>query len=227
MPRRLRIEFEGAIYHVMTRGNTRQRIVHDDDDRTRLLGDLERTVLRLGWELLAFVVMGNHLHLLAQDAPAESGQGDAGLPLRTLLTAWHGEWGGNDAARAYRRYVEAGVTAPPRSPFRESFGGWVLGSSGFVERLRTLAEPVSLEPPSREARQLAALDPGAVLAAVTDYYALDDSALRRRHDHHIARAMAAWLLRDTRKRHSESWPALLASRVATVCRAWYAGWRRD
>jgi hypothetical protein len=117
-----------------------------------------------------------------------------------LLTAWHGEWGGNDAARAYRRYVEAGVTAPPRSPFRESFGGWVLGSSGFVERLRTLAEPVSLEPPSREARQLAALDPGAVLAAVTDYYDLDDSALRRRHDHHIARAMAAWLCR----RHTEA-----------------------
>jgi putative transposase len=64
MPRRLRIEFEGAIYHVMIRGNARQRIVHDDDDRTRLLGDLERTVLRFGWELLAFVVMGNHLHLL-------------------------------------------------------------------------------------------------------------------------------------------------------------------
>ena len=64
MPRRLRIEFEGAIDHVMTRGNARQNIVHDDDDRTRLLGHLERTVLRFGWELLAFVVMGNHLHLL-------------------------------------------------------------------------------------------------------------------------------------------------------------------
>jgi hypothetical protein len=33
MPRRLRIEFEGAIYHVMARGNARQDIVHDDDDR--------------------------------------------------------------------------------------------------------------------------------------------------------------------------------------------------
>ena len=64
MPRRLRIEFDGAIYHVMTRGNARQDIVHDDDDRTRLLADLERTVLRFGWEVLAFVVMGNHLHLL-------------------------------------------------------------------------------------------------------------------------------------------------------------------
>src|SRR5215218_4002481 len=64
MPRRLRIEFEGAIYHVMTRGNARQLIVRDDDDRRRLLADLERSVGRCGWELLAFVLMGNHLHLL-------------------------------------------------------------------------------------------------------------------------------------------------------------------
>jgi len=65
MPRRLRLEFDGAIYHVMTRGNARQDIVHDDDDdRTRLLADLERSVLRSGWELLAFVIMSNHLHLL-------------------------------------------------------------------------------------------------------------------------------------------------------------------
>lgn len=63
MPRRLRLEFEGAIYHVMTRGNARQDIVQDDDDRTRLLTDLERSVLRYGWELLAFVVLSNHLHL--------------------------------------------------------------------------------------------------------------------------------------------------------------------
>src|SRR5690349_15401032 len=64
MPRRLRIEFEGAIYHVMARGNARQLIVRDDDDRRRLLDDLQRAVVRHGWELPAFVVMGNHLHLL-------------------------------------------------------------------------------------------------------------------------------------------------------------------
>ena len=58
MPRRLRIEFAGAIYHVMARGNARQKIVHDDDDRSRLLVDLERAVVRYDWELLAFVVLG-------------------------------------------------------------------------------------------------------------------------------------------------------------------------
>jgi putative transposase len=64
MPRRLRLEFEGAIYHVMTRGNARQDIVQDDDDRKRLLTDLERSILRYEWELLAFVILSNHLHLL-------------------------------------------------------------------------------------------------------------------------------------------------------------------
>jgi REP element-mobilizing transposase RayT len=64
MPRRLRIEFEGAIYHVIARGNARQDIVHDNDDRRRLLCDLERAVDRFDWELLAFVVLSNHLHLV-------------------------------------------------------------------------------------------------------------------------------------------------------------------
>jgi hypothetical protein len=59
MPRRLRIEYEGAIYHVIARGNARQDIVHDDDDRRRLLDDLERVVGRAGWDLLSFVVLSN------------------------------------------------------------------------------------------------------------------------------------------------------------------------
>ena len=64
MPRRLRIEFEGAIYHVMARGNARQKIVRDDADRQRLIDGLEHAVIRYGWELASYVVMGNHLHLL-------------------------------------------------------------------------------------------------------------------------------------------------------------------
>ena len=65
MPRRLRIEFEGAIYHVMARGTGRQNIVRDDEDRRRLIDGLERSVVRHGWEVLCYVVMGNHLRLRA------------------------------------------------------------------------------------------------------------------------------------------------------------------
>ena len=58
MPRRLRIEFEGAIYHVMTRGNARQKIVLDDADRRRLIDGLEQSVVRHGWDLLCLRRLG-------------------------------------------------------------------------------------------------------------------------------------------------------------------------
>ena len=57
MPRRLRIEFEGAIYHVIARGNARQKIVRDYADRRRLKGGLEQTVVRHDWELLRYVFL--------------------------------------------------------------------------------------------------------------------------------------------------------------------------
>ena len=48
MARRLRIQYENAIYHVMARGNGRQDIVADDEDRRRVLACLERAVRRSG-----------------------------------------------------------------------------------------------------------------------------------------------------------------------------------
>lgn len=79
MPRRLRIEFEGAIYHVMARGNGRQKIVRDDADRRRLIDGLQQTVVRHGWELLSYVIMGNHLHLLLKTLRPNLGAGMQGF----------------------------------------------------------------------------------------------------------------------------------------------------
>src|SRR5271155_274573 len=75
MPRRLRVEFEGAIYHVMARGNARQKIVRDDADRGRLIDGLEQSVVRHGWELLCYVIMGNDLHLLVKTPRPNLGAG--------------------------------------------------------------------------------------------------------------------------------------------------------
>jgi REP element-mobilizing transposase RayT len=202
MPRRLRIEFEGVIYHVMARGNARQKIVRDDADRQRLVQGLEQTVVRCGWELLCYVVMGNHLHLLVRTPRPNLGAGmqaflsgyavwagrrrlrsghlfqgryraemiedesyywtvsryvhlnpvRAGLVARpeqwewssypgyrdqrrrqrwvaydALLAAWQGDRGGKNAAAAYARFVESGLTKPPESPFREAFWRLDLG----------------------------------------------------------------------------------------------------
>ena len=56
MPRQVRIEYPDAIYHVMARGNRRERIVIDDDDRERFELSLEEVVEKMGWRLYAWVL---------------------------------------------------------------------------------------------------------------------------------------------------------------------------
>ena len=64
MARPLRIEYAGAIYHIISRGNARQIIFLDDKDREKMLKDLEDSVVRYGWEMFSFCLMPNHLHLI-------------------------------------------------------------------------------------------------------------------------------------------------------------------
>lgn len=62
----MRVEFEDAIYHLCARGNGRQRIFRDDDDRSRFVDLLEESGRRFDAAIFCFVLMGNHLHLVAQ-----------------------------------------------------------------------------------------------------------------------------------------------------------------
>lgn len=64
MPRQLRLEFPDAHYHVMARGNRREAIFRDDDDRRFFLHALGQACGRTGWEVLAWVLLGNHYHLV-------------------------------------------------------------------------------------------------------------------------------------------------------------------
>ena len=66
MARPLRIEFEDAIYHLCARGNERQKVFRDDRDRVQFLELLERSCGRYEVSTLAFVLMANHFHLVAQ-----------------------------------------------------------------------------------------------------------------------------------------------------------------
>src|SRR5688572_16713007 len=66
MPRRARMEFEGAIYHVLDRGDRREAIFGDDQDREMFLASLGQACGRTGWRIHAFVLMGNHYHLLVE-----------------------------------------------------------------------------------------------------------------------------------------------------------------
>lgn len=64
MSRPLRIEFPGATYHVTSRGDRREAIFSDDDDRMRLLEVLASAAERFEAVVLAFCLMGNHYHLV-------------------------------------------------------------------------------------------------------------------------------------------------------------------
>ena len=64
MARQWRIEYPGAIYHVLSRGNGRQDIFLDDDDRFAFLDLLQSLADRYEIEVYAYVLMGNHYHLL-------------------------------------------------------------------------------------------------------------------------------------------------------------------
>jgi putative transposase len=66
MARQLRIEYEGAIYHVMSRGDRREAIFLNDEDRQLFLKTLEETCAKAGWLIHAFVLMGNHFHLVVE-----------------------------------------------------------------------------------------------------------------------------------------------------------------
>ena len=66
MARPLRIEFEGALYHVMARGNARMDIFMDDDDRQAFVANLGRVCKRFDWRVWAWCLMDNHYHLLIE-----------------------------------------------------------------------------------------------------------------------------------------------------------------
>ena len=54
MPRKLRIEYPGAMYHVMSRGNRRQDIFLDDVDRHDFLKTLAEACQKTAWQVHAF-----------------------------------------------------------------------------------------------------------------------------------------------------------------------------
>jgi putative transposase len=66
MARPLRIQFENACYHVTCRGNARQPIFSSDTDRSAFLDLLGRSSDIYGAEILAYVLMDNHFHLLVK-----------------------------------------------------------------------------------------------------------------------------------------------------------------
>jgi putative transposase len=75
MSRPLRLEFEGAFWHITSRGNERKDIFRQDDDRLEFLSLLATAVKRFRWRRHEYCLMTNHCHLVIE------------TPWRTLANA--------------------------------------------------------------------------------------------------------------------------------------------
>jgi putative transposase len=80
--RKPRVEFSGAFYHVICRGNQRQVIFPTDADRKYYLESLEHYRQRYGFKVYAYVLMNNHVHMLLETGQVPLSRIMQGLQLR-------------------------------------------------------------------------------------------------------------------------------------------------
>ena len=70
MARPLRLEYPGAVYHVIARGNERRAVFREDTDRELYLERLELYQKRFGFRVYAYCLMTNHIHLAVETGKA-------------------------------------------------------------------------------------------------------------------------------------------------------------
>ena len=83
MPRAMRVEYPGAIYHVMDRGDRQEDIFVDDVDRQDLLKTLAEACRKTDWQVHAYCLMRNHFHLVLETPNANLVEG-----MRWFLSAY-------------------------------------------------------------------------------------------------------------------------------------------
>lgn len=79
MPRRPRLEYPGAVYHVMSRGDQREDIFLGDVERHDFIKTLAEACQKTDWQVHAFFLMSNHNHLALETANANLVAGMAWL----------------------------------------------------------------------------------------------------------------------------------------------------
>ena len=75
MARKIRVQYEGAVYHVMSRGDHREVILRGDRDRELFVDALGQCCRRTGWQVHALCLMPNHFHLVVETPQANLVEG--------------------------------------------------------------------------------------------------------------------------------------------------------
>jgi putative transposase len=87
MARKLRVEYPGAIYHVMNRGDRREPIFRDEEDRQQFVRTLGEACGKTGWRVHALCLMPNHFHLVV-----ETPRGNLVAGMKWFLGAYTGRF---------------------------------------------------------------------------------------------------------------------------------------
>ena len=126
MPRQLRIEYPGAIYHVMSQGDRRDDIYFDDVDRQDFLKTLAEACQKTDWQVHAYCLLRNHFHLVVETPNANLSEG-----MHWLLGTYTG--------RLNRRHQQTGQV------FSGRYKALVVDGSGNGY-LKTVCDYVHLNP---------------------------------------------------------------------------------
>ena len=70
MARKVRVQYAGAIYHVMNRGDRREAIFLSEADRKLFMQTLDEACRKTGWQVHAWCLMSNHFHLVVETPQA-------------------------------------------------------------------------------------------------------------------------------------------------------------
>lgn len=140
MPRKVRVEYAGAIYHVINRGDRREDIFLGDEDRKLFVQTLGEVCAKTGWQIHAHCLMSNHFHLAVETPRANLVAG-----MRWFL--------GTYSARFNRRHKYFGHL------FSGRYKSLLVDGSG-TGHLRTVCDYVHLNPVRAKL-----LDPAAPLQA--------------------------------------------------------------
>lgn len=128
MARQPRFEYPGAIYHVMARGNGGDEVFVTDDDRKAFLFRLGQVCASHGWKVHAWVLMGNHFHLLLETPQANLVTG-----MKLLLATFSQGW--NRARRRRGHVFQGRYKAVP-----------VNGTDADAHYFKALADYIHLNP---------------------------------------------------------------------------------
>src|ERR1035441_10508373 len=134
MSRKLRIEYPGAMYHVMNRGDQREDIFRDDHDRQKFLTTPGEACVKTEWPVHAYCLMRNHFHLVL-----ETPQPNLVFGMKWLLGVYTSGKGIPKDSEAGRRQfgslVERRRAEESSADYEQIRRDWVLGSEAFRQEL--------------------------------------------------------------------------------------------